>query len=95
MTILNTSELIPNNWSYIQIAAKNINNNAKRLMINWHDVTKDHLENFNCLIKEKSEHRKLNQHINDLELLEHDMRNDEYVLHTYCKQPWQVEIDKV
>ena len=66
-TVLNTSELIPNNWSGTQIATQKQSNDAKRLIINWHDVTKEHLEKFEILIREKSTNRKLEEHIKGLE----------------------------
>ncbi len=66
-TVLNTSELIPNNWSGTQIATQRHSIDAKRLMINWHDVTKDHLEKLEILIKEKCANRKLEEHISGLE----------------------------
>ncbi len=36
-------------------------------MINWHDVTKEHLEKFEILIREKSTNRKLDEYIGGLE----------------------------
>jgi len=99
-TVLNTSELIPNNWSGTQIAAQEHSVDTKRLMINWHDVTKDHLEKLENLIKEKSENRKLDVHLSGLETKAMTYCNG--LLATNIKgipeqqqQAWGTEVDKV
>ena len=43
-------------------------NNEKRLMINWHDVTKAYWEKYELAIKEKSTKWQLDHHIRSLKI---------------------------
>ena len=67
-------------------------------MINWHDVTKKHLEQFELLCKEKSIHRKLEDHISKLERKSLDVHNPSLYdsdSTVQQQQSWVIEIDKV
>ena len=64
-------------------------------MINWHDVTKTHLETFDLLINEKSAIRKLEHYINNLESIERSIRFSNSNVNVTSQPSWQIEINKV
>jgi len=63
---INVTDAIPNNWSHsLQTPITLAEKEHKWFIVNFHDVTKEYWSDFNEMIKEKIQQRKLHFHIQE------------------------------